>query len=231
MKKRGKLIVIDGTDGVGKATQTKLLIERLRREKKKVETLDFPQYTQNFFGAFVGECLSGQHGDFLALSPRIASVLYAADRFESKDTIERWLAAGKTVVLDRYVSANQIHQGGKIHDAKKRKEFLTWLDTMEHKVFGLPRPDLIVYLGLPVPLSLQLLKEKKAKEKKSYLKKGGRDAHEGSVEHLLAAQKNALRIIEKSARWKKIDCAQGGVILPREVIQEQVYAVVTQILK
>ncbi len=231
MATRWKLIVIDGTDGVGKATQTKLLIERLKKEKKKVETLDFPRYDTNLFGKLIGECLAGKHGDFLALSPRIASILYAADRFESKVQIDKWLTEGKVVILDRYVSANQIHQGGKITDTKKRKEFLEWLDAMEHGVFGLPRPDRIIYLGLPVELSLKLLKEKQATQKKQYLKKGAKDAHESDVGHLLAAQKSALKIIESNGKWTKIDCAEKGNILPRDVIHEQVYSAVRKILK
>ena len=82
MDKRGKLIVIDGSDGSGKATQTKLLFERLKREKIKVHTLDFPQYTENLMGSLIGECIAGEHGDFLHVDPYIGSVLYAADRFE-----------------------------------------------------------------------------------------------------------------------------------------------------
>ena len=85
----GKFIVIDGIDGSGKKTQTKLLIERLKREGLKVKTIDFPQYENNFFGKFIGECLVGEHGDFAKLDPKIASVLYGADRFESSQKIEK----------------------------------------------------------------------------------------------------------------------------------------------
>lgn len=223
--KKGRLIVIDGTDGVGKATQTALLIKRLKREGKKVATLDFPQYEKNLFGKLVGECLAGEHGDFVKFSPHVASVLYAADRFESKGKIERWLNEGKVVILDRYVSANQLHQGGKIKDAKKRKKFLTWLDKMEYGAFGLARPDAIIYLSLPIKISLELLKQKRAQEKKKYLK-GKKDAHEGNTKHLLDAQKSALSIIKSKGKWHKIECADRKGILAREVIHERVYDVV-----
>jgi thymidylate kinase len=227
--KKGKLIVIDGSDGVGKATQTKLLVERLKKEGKKVVTLDFPRYEQNFFGAFVGACLRGDHGDFLHLDPYIASVFYAADRFESKKVIEDALNSGAVVVLDRYVSANQMHQGGKIKEVKKRKEFLKWLDTMEHKVFGIPRPDLIVYLHLPVTLSLLLLRTKAANDKKKYLK-GKWDTVENDMRYLANAQKSALKIIQAGARWCKIVCNKGNTILPREVIHENIWTVVKKSL-
>jgi len=223
MAKRGKLIVIDGTDGVGKATQTKLLVARFKKEGVKVKTIDFPQYYKNFFGHFIGAMLTGQYGDFLHTDPFIASVMYAADRFESKPTIEKWLKEGNTVILDRYVSANQLHQGGKIKDAKKRKYFLKWLDTMEHKVFGLPRPDLIIYLHLPMKSVLKLLKQKDMTRKKRYAK-GKVDTVEQDRTYLEAAQKSALEIMKTSKNWKKIECAdKAGDILPRAVIHEEIY--------
>jgi len=230
--KRGKLVVIDGSDGVGKATQAALLVKRLKKEGRKVATLDFPAYEENFFGSFVGECLRGDHGDFLHLDPYIASVLYAADRFESKAKIEKWLSQGYTVILDRYVSANQMHQGGKIRDARARRKFLTWLDEMEHGVFGLPRPDLIVYLHLPVLLSLVLLRNKEASKKKKYIK-GKWDTVENDAKYLGNAQKSALAIIKssaKKAKWERVNCEKGGEVLPREVIHESVYSIVKKSL-
>jgi dTMP kinase len=226
MDKKGKLIVIDGSDGTGKATQTKLLVERLKSEDIPVETLDFPQYEMNLFGKLIGECLSGLHGDFIGLDPKIASVLYAADRYESKRKIDKWLTAGKVVVLDRYVSANQMHQGGKIRDAKERKAFLQWLDQMEHGVFGLPRPDIILYLALPVEITLKLLKEKQMAEKKKYLTKGARDQAESNVKHLVDAQQSALKLIQASNAWKKIICSDKKGILPREDIHGKIWSIV-----
>src|SRR3989344_7072606 len=115
--KRGKFIVIDGIDGSGKATQVKLLADKLRRLKIPVKTIDFPRYHDNFFGQLIGEYLSGAYGDFIQTDPRVASVLYAADRFESSREIRQWLADGYLGIADRYVSANSIHQGGKIADS------------------------------------------------------------------------------------------------------------------
>ncbi|HVY73145.1 MAG TPA: hypothetical protein VG984_03845 [Candidatus Paceibacterota bacterium] len=229
--KQGKLIVIDGSDGVGKATQTKLLVERLRKEKIPVETLDFPQYESNLFGQLIGECLSGLHGDFVGLDPKIASTLYAADRFESSKKIHAWLKAGKVVVLDRYVSANQMHQGGKIRDAKQRKEFLRWLDQMEHGIFGLPRPDAILYLALPVEIALGLLKGKHLAAKKTYLKKGAKDQTETNLRYLLNSQEGALKIIKSSNSWNKIVCSNKAGIMPREVIHEKMWSIVKPLVK
>lgn len=119
----GKLIVIDGIDGAGKATQTKLLIERLRETGYKTATLDFPQYYNNFFGHLIGRFQNNEFGDAPTASPYLASVLYAADRWETKEKIEKWLEEGRIVILDRYASSNQIHQGGKIFDTEAKKSF------------------------------------------------------------------------------------------------------------
>ena len=170
----GKLIVIDGIDGSGKATQVRLLKERLVKEKIKVKTIDFPRYYDNFFGKLIGEYLAGQYGDFSEVDPRLASVLYAADRFESSTDIKKWLDAGYIVLADRYVSANQIHQGGKIADPKKRKDFFTFLDTMEHGVFKIPRPDVVVYLDVPFEISKLWLQKKIQKSKKRISERAGR---------------------------------------------------------
>lgn len=214
--------MIDGADGAGKATQAKLLLSRLKKEGEKVQTLDFPQYEKNFFGALIGNALNGAYGDFIALDPHIASVLYAADRFESKKTIEKWLADGRTVVLDRFVSANQIHQGGKIADAKERKQFLEWLEQMEFGVFGLPKPDVILYLDVPIEVSEKLLEEKTSFSKKKY-SKGRKDLAESNAKHQRDARVSALKMIQKNNHWVKISCVERGVLLSREVIAERIW--------
>jgi dTMP kinase len=134
-KDKGKLIVIDGTDGSGKTTQVTYLAEHLKKDKYKVKIVDFPVYYKNFFGKFIGHCLSEQYYNFLNVHQKIASVLFAADRWESSDEMRGWLKSGYIVIANRYVSANQIHQGGKIKSAKKRADFMKWLDEMEYKVF------------------------------------------------------------------------------------------------
>ncbi len=220
--KRGKLIVIDGTDGSGKATQAKLLVKRLKNDGEKVKTIDFPRYYQNFFGKLVGECLSGMNGDFAKLDPKIASVLYAADRFESSKEIHSWLKSGFYVIADRYVSSNQIHQGGKIIEEKKRKEFLTWLDEMEYNVFKIPRPDVIIYLDVPLNISRELMANEDKSSKKSYLK-GKKDLHESDPAHLLNAKKSAIKLIKKQNNWIKIDCVKNTKLLTIESINDIIW--------
>lgn len=218
MKRQGKLIVFDGPDGSGKATQTKLLVKRLKENGIRVRTLDFPQYASNFFGKLLYECLHGKQKGFSMLDPHITSVLYAADRFESKKTIEQWLHDGYTVILDRYVSANQIHQGGKISDARKRTKFLSWLDMMEYDIFSIPRPDLVLYLSMPVEFSLDLLRREKESD---------------SVESDRTYLENSARTAEwlsKKQGWIKISCVSKNVLRLIDDIHEEVFDVVKKVL-
>ncbi len=222
--KKGKFIVIDGTDGSGKATQTKLLVDRLLQDKVKVKKIDFPQYTANFFGKLLRECLDGNLGDFIAVNPKIASVLYACDRWESAQQISTWLKDGYTVISDRYVSANQIHQGGKIADMKKKKEFMTWLDMMEFGIFKIPRPDGIIYLDVPIKVSMLLLKKRAEK----FGRRKGDVAEEDPI-HLEKSRQSALKIVKGNNHWYKIDCTKKDEILPIEKIQEKVYDIYKRI--
>lgn len=227
---KGRLIVIDGIDGSGKATQTKLLAARLKKEKFRVKTIDFPRYQDNFFGKLIGECLTGAYGDFVGMNAHIASTLYAADRFESSKDIRKWIDAGYIVITDRYVSSNQIHQGGKIADLEERREFLKWLDVMEYKVYGIPKPDLVVYLDVPHEVSVTWLKNKVAQDKKKYLK-GRKDTVEESIKYLRESRESALYLANQNKNWTRIECCQGMVCMPPEPVHEEVFKRVSKLVK
>jgi len=229
--KKGKLIVIDGTDGSGKGTQVELLVNRLKKEGKKIKIVDFPEYYKNFFGAFLGHCLSEQYYNWIKVHPKIASVVYAADRYESSEEIRSCLKKGYIVIANRYVSANQIHQGGKIKSAKKRNDFMKWLDEMEYGVFKIPRPDITLYLSLPIDIVLQLLKDRdSSKMKREYLKKK-KDVHEADVDFLKNSIKSAMKLEKEVPNFIKIECSAKGKILSREDIHEMIYAKVKKVIK
>lgn len=217
---KGKLIVIDGTDGSGKHTQTGLLIKNLRARGRKVATLDFPQYYNNFFGALLKKYLSGDFGNPVEISPYLTSVLFAADRFESSQKIKNWLKRGYVVILDRYVSSNQIHQGAKIKNYKKRKEFLEWLDKMEFGIFKLPRPNIIVYLHVD-PKTAQKLIAKKSRRA---------DGYEKNIVFQRASEKQSQKLVKEMNNWKKIECVIGGKLLSPEDISREVLVEVEKII-
>jgi dTMP kinase len=203
------------------------LADRLKKAGEKVRTIDFPRYYDNFFGKFIGECLAGRHGNFAALDPKIASVLYAADRFESSKQIREWLEQGNIVIADRYVSANQMHQGGKIQDDENRKAFLDWLDKMEYEVFRIPRPDLIIYLDVTVDISRKLSKRTSGTEKKAYLQ-GEQDVCEVNTAYLSNARASALQLVQANNNWFRIDCAPDGKMLTKEEINDMIWKIITK---
>ena len=201
------------------------------KEGYKIKVVDFPEYYKNFFGKFIGHCLSEQYYNWLGVHPKIASVMYAADRWESSEEIRKSIKAGYIVIANRYVSANQIHQGGKIKSAKKRADFMKWLDEMEYEVFKIPRPDLTLYLSLPINIVLQLLKDRdSSKMKREYLKKK-KDVHESDTNFLINSRKSALKLEKEIPNFIKVECSEKGKILSREQIHEKVYEEVEKITK
>ncbi|MFH1837881.1 MAG: dTMP kinase [Candidatus Kuenenbacteria bacterium] len=209
--KKGKLIVIDGLDGSGKATQTKLLIKNLKKNNYKTATIDFPQYSL-FFGQMVKRYLKGEFGKLKNVNPYLCSILYATDRWQNKNKIEKWLKQGKIVICDRYVSANQIHQTSKLKTKKEKQNFLEWLNKLEFEIFKIPKPDLILFLNVPCKISQKLIKNKKDK-----------DIHETNLSHQIAAQKQSLELVKKISNWKEINCVENNKILSKEIISEKIW--------
>lgn len=216
--KSGKLIVLEGLDGSGKATQTALLLKRLKKEGYKIATTDFPQY-EKFFGKLVGRYLAGEFGTAEQVSPYLASLLYGLDRWQAADKMKKWLKQGKIIVSNRYSTANMIHQAGKIKNAKRRKAFLKWLQRLEFNFFGIPRPDLIIYLAVPYRIGQKLVDHKGFR---IYLKGKKRDIHEASKKHLREAEKVALELV-KQYRWERIECVKKNQIFSREEIHEKIW--------
>lgn len=223
-------IAIEGIDGVGKATQTKLLVEALRAAGRECETHEFPAYNQNTYGKLLGECLAGKRGDFVHMDPRVASTLYMVDRFESSREIRNALARGRVVVSDRFSASNQIHQGGKMQDEAGRIELLDWLDHAEHVILGNPRPDAVIYLNAPVDVSLQLLTQKRAAKSGSVVD-GESDQVEQDREYLDNSHSMAEWLAARYSHWHLIDCTDGaGAMRSREDIHADVLAVVQTFL-
>ncbi|MDE2399424.1 MAG: dTMP kinase [Patescibacteria group bacterium] len=234
MAKKGKLIVIDGTDASGKSTQANLLIKHLKKDGRKVKFIHFPQYEDNFFGKFIAHCLSEQYYNWVNIHPKIASVVYAADRWESKEKIEKWLRDGYVVVMDRYISSNQIHQGGKISNVKKRQAFIEWLGEMEYKIFKIPEPNTVIYLSLPIKTVLKLIKERDYKGARAYLGKGKKqkkDVHEKDKNFLNNSIRSALWLAKTQKNWVKIECMKWEELRSFENIHEEIYAKVKKIIK
>lgn len=222
-KQKGNFLVIEGSDGAGKATQTALLVERLRSEGRRVETIDFPRYSSNHMGKLLRECLDGKRGDFLNLDPHITSLIYAADRFESSKQIRQWLEDGADVVADRYVSANMLHQGSKIDDEIERTSFLDWLDRTEHEIFEIPRPDIILYLDVPYQVRKRMMEEDTTR--------AALDTVEVDETYQTAHEKSAEHLNRRLDSWHQVLCAHEAGLRSREDIHEDVYLVMREQLQ
>lgn len=224
---RGKLIVITGIDGSGKTVQTKLLCERLFKEGHAVVTTDFPQYGKTFFADMVIKYLRGEFGNADAVSPYLASLLYAGDRWECKEQINTWLEEGKIVVSNRYVCDNMAHQGGKISNSAEKEKFFRWLDKLEHHVFAVPATDLNVLLYVPAEMAYRLVEKK---EQRAYLAGDKKDMHEEDINHLRRAQQTFLEIAQGKKGWITVNCTKDGVLMSEQMIADRVWQAVQNIL-
>lgn len=195
---RGKLIVIEGTDGSGKATQTGMLVEHLRQIGQPVMTMSFPRYN-HASSWLIRQYLAGEFGPADAVPPKIASTFFAYDRLDAAGSIETALAQGQHVVLDRWVSSNKGHQLGKITGETERREFLKWMNEFEYMANRLPVPDVTILLYLDPLMAVN-----------SSGDKGGvaHDVHESDLSHLQRAA-DAYRWValhDTVERWVTINC-------------------------
>jgi dTMP kinase len=219
MSTKGKFLVIDGTDGSGKQTQAKLLVERLRTAGRAVETISFPQYGKRSCGP-VEEYLAGKYGQASEVPPRVASLFYAIDRYDAGHQIRAWLEAGAVVVADRFVSSNMAHQGGKISSPAERTAFLQWEEEMEYGLLNLPRPDLTVILHVPTAISQKLLKQRDAVQ----------DIHQRDIRHLQDAEAAYLEIARTFPQYRLIECVKDDELMTREQIHELLWQQIQDLL-
>ena len=183
---KGKFIVVDGTDGSGKATQTKLLVKKLLDEGYSVKTIEFPQYATKSAGMVENYLLLGKYGTAEDVGPYKASIFYACDRYDASFKMRKWLEEGNIVIADRYVGSNMAHQGGKIKDVEERKKYFNWNYNLEFKIFEIPKPDINFILHVKAEISQKLAKKRKTSDK--------RDIHEKNINHLRDAEKTYLEL-------------------------------------
>lgn len=202
MPARGKLIVLEGIDGSGKRTQLEMLARALQARGVDFAQVSFPRY-DGFFGKLVARFLNGDFGSLGAVDPHFSALLYAGDRLEAKPEIEAHLAAGRTVIADRYIGSNLAHQGARV-PSKKRAAFLAWLKQLEYEVHALPQEDLVIYLQVPAAAAHRLVAQKGAR---GYTKKK-RDIQESNLAHLEAASQ-VYDDLARMQNWMKIVCADN----------------------
>lgn len=226
MNKDFKLIVIEGVDSSGKATQSALLKERLSLTDKKIASIEFPNYKSDS-SALCKMYLNGDFGkEATDISPYAASVLFAVDRFASvKATWKELFADGTVIIADRYTTSNMVHQASKITDTDEKNAFLDWLYELEYEKLSLPEPDLVIFLDMPVENAKKLMEKRANKIDNSSQK----DIHERDEAYLKASYDNAVFVAEKYG-WETVCCTKDGNLRTIEEIADEIFSKVTSIL-
>ena len=215
----GKLIVFEGTDGSGKATQARMLCRRLEAEGTPSREIDFPRYGKPP-AAMVQEYLDGnlgkKPGDVNAYA---ASMFFSMDRYASyKQDWGDFYENGGLVVANRYTTSNAVHQASKLLKSD-RKEYLEWLFHLEYDLLGLPKPDLVIYLDMPTEITERMMRQRE-KDTGTHA-----DIHEQDEVYLKNCRANAKEIV-KECGWLVINCAKNGEPRTPEDIHAQVYRTV-----
>lgn len=222
----GQLIVIEGVDGSGKATQTARLYDALSAKGHPVGKVEFPNYTSPS-SSLIKMYLNGDFGQQAeAVNPYVASTFYAVDRFATfRQKWQSFYEEGGILLADRYTTSNMIHQGGKLTEADAKKAYIDWLLDFEYRLFALPKPDCVIFLDMP-PVYSQSLRQSRQTLKQDL----HQDIHESDDHHLLSAYQNALSIA-KDYGWIIISCVTAdGAIRSIESIHQEILAQVLPLL-
>lgn len=220
---KGKLLVFEGTDGSGKATQSRLLLERLRREGVDCRKLDFPRYGEPSAAPvelYLSGRLGGRPDDVNAYA---ASAFFAVDRYCSyKQDWGGYFERGGVLVSDRYTTSNAVHQASKLAKGERRA-FLDWLFGFEYGLLGLPEPTAVFYLDVPTELTERMMRRREAGTHTSA------DIHEKDEAYLRACREAGEQLATDYG-WRRVDCASGGAMRGAEDIHEEVYKSVLALL-
>ena len=216
---KGKLIVIEGLDGSGKATQAKLLAQHLASQGLPVREVTFPDYASDS-SALIKMYLAGQFGSKPDdVNAYAASSFFAVDRYASyKTDWGRFYEEGGVVIADRYTTSNAVHQCSKL-PREQWDIYLRWLFDFEYRLMGIPAPDVVVYLSVDPAVSQSLMTGRYQGDESR------KDIHEGNLGYLRRSREAAEYCTEKLG-WKKIECCRDGVMRPIEDIQEEILELV-----
>lgn len=199
----GKLIVIEGLDGCGKSTQLELLPQNLHKKGIESRSVSFPDYDSDS-SALVKMYLSGAFGKKPGdVNAYAASLFYAVDRFASyKTNWGEYYNQNGVIVSGRYTTSNAVHQTSKM-DESDWQGFLDWLYDLEYNKVGIPKPDKVIFLDMPVEVSQKLLSGRYQGDEAK------KDIHESDTAYLDQCRKAAMFTAQYSG-WTVIPCAKDG---------------------
>ncbi len=213
-----KLLVIEGVDGAGKSTQIRLLQDYLSGRGYNTEYLHFPRTDAPYFGELIARFLRGEFGSLNDVDPYLVAILYAGDRKDAASMIAGWLTEGKIVLLDRYTYSNIAYQCAKLNDKHSQEKLMRWIIDLEFRHFGIPEPDLNIFLDVPFDFTEKSLTKSRIGNDRDYLN-GTRDIHEENMNFQKKVREIYLKVSETDDRLSVIDCSNknGGMLAPSEI--------------
>ena len=225
------LVVLEGLDGAGQSTQVKKLREYLASVFGSLEYIHFPRYDAPVYGELISRFLRGDFGSNEAVDPQLVALLFAEDRHGAAPGIRKVLSSGGTVLLDRYVYSNIAYQCAKLKDSEEAADLREWIFNTEYGDFDLPRPDLNIFLDVPIGFVESKLKSQRGGADREYLG-GGQDIHEADIEFQKKVRDIYRRQCEIAPKFIRIDCSdENGDMLPPGAIFEKIQAVVDSAIR
>lgn len=215
----GKLIVIEGLDGCGKNTQTKLLIDYLNKKNKDVRYISFPNYSDpssTLIKMYLNSEFGSQPNDVNAYA---AASFYAVDRFASfkKDWCQDYFN-GSIIVCDRYTTSNAFYQMCKL-EKDEWDNYLTWLYDYEYNKLGIPRPDKVIYLNVEISTSQLLMEHRYGGDNTK------KDLHESNTEFLEKCSLAANYVAQKD-KWHILNCCNENKMRDKLEIHNDIIEII-----
>lgn len=218
IKTLNMLVVLEGLDGAGKSTQVKKLRRYLDSVCGGHEYIHFPRYDSPVYGDLISRFLRGDFGSNETVHPQLVALLFAEDRHGAAPSIKKHLEEGRTVLLDRYVYSNIAYQCAKMKSETEAEALRKWIFETEYGQFGLPVPDLNIFLDVPIGFVESNLSSHREGSDRGYLS-GAQDIHEADIEF----QKRVRAVYQKQAAEDKkficVDCSDefGATLTPDEI--------------
>lgn len=203
---KGLFLVLEGSDGVGKSSQVSLLAKFFRKIGRKTRSVHFPRLDAPPYGEVIAAYLRGEFGSLEQVHPRLAALLFALDRREAAGELRRLIDSGAVVLADRYILSNLAYQGGRSDGQAERERLQDWIEALEYGRHAIPRPDLTLWLDVPLDFSLARIAAPRNGDDRTYLR-GAEDIHEKSRTLQERTREEFLRLVAaRPGEAARIDC-------------------------
>ena len=211
-------MVMEGLDGSGKSTQVRKLKKYLEGICPALEYIHFPRYDAPVYGDLISHFLRGDYGSNETVHPQLVALLFAEDRHEAAPQMKQILSSGGSVLLDRYVYSNIAYQCAKLSGSDARESLRKWILDTEYGSFSLPKPDLNIFLDVPIDFVESKLESDRKGSDREYLH-GHQDIHESNIGFQKRVRDIYLHQVSLDPKFIRVDCsAEDGQMLPEDEI-------------